>query len=180
MRGPKPLLIELTTQQKDYLTRLVRRQKTQQRLVRRARIILLANEGHRNDQIVRILQIDRNTVTSWRKRWHSVQEHFLYAEENGVERKEYESMMEDVLTDSERSGKPAKFTPEQQVQLIALALEPPSKYGYEITNWSPKELRKEAIKQGIFESISVRHVGRFLKRSRLKTPSQRILVKPKD
>ena len=37
----------------------------------------------------------------------------------------------------------------------------------EIPFWTPGTLQREAIQRGIVETISVRHVGRFLKRKRL-------------
>jgi putative transposase len=39
-----------------------------------------------------------------------------------------------------------------------------AKYGVPFSHWTPGLLQKEAIKAGIVTSISVRHVGRILKK----------------
>src|SRR5215204_6892655 len=69
MRGPKPPPVVLTPTQRVLLQRLARRQSGAQRLVRRARIILEAASGANNDQIAKLLGIDRGTVRTWRMRW---------------------------------------------------------------------------------------------------------------
>jgi hypothetical protein len=45
MRGPKPLAVELTDEQRDALNALVRRHSTPQQLARRAQILLAAGNG---------------------------------------------------------------------------------------------------------------------------------------
>jgi hypothetical protein len=47
---------------------------------------------------------------------------------------------------------------------VAIACEDPQASGYPISHWTAKEIAAEAVKRGIVESISVRQVGRFLKR----------------
>ena len=53
MAGPKPTAVDLTEQQRAELARLARRATGEQREVMRARIILAAADGERNDQIGR-------------------------------------------------------------------------------------------------------------------------------
>ena len=48
---------------------LARRGTTSQYLAVRARVILKATDGLRNDQIAEVLGISRHTVSKWRKRW---------------------------------------------------------------------------------------------------------------
>ena len=64
-----------------------------------------------------------------------------------------------------------KFTAYQVTQIIAMACEQPQGSGYPISQWSGEELAAAAIQRGIVETISARSVQRFLKRSRLETPS---------
>jgi putative transposase len=71
--------------------------------------------------------------------------------------------IEDVLGDLPRAGCGGKFTAEQIAQIIAVACEPPDKSGRPVSHWTPRELADEVVKRGIVPSISVRHVGRFLK-----------------
>ncbi|MEQ8756871.1 MAG: helix-turn-helix domain-containing protein [Coleofasciculus sp. G1-WW12-02] len=46
------------------------RHTSQQRLVRRAKIVLLANRGLNNEQIAQQLHTSRVTVQRWRQRWN--------------------------------------------------------------------------------------------------------------
>src|SRR5215207_6161743 len=78
-------------------------------------------------------------------------------------------LVEEVLVDEPRSGKPATFTPEQICRIVALACEDPRDCGRPVTHWSTTELADEVLKQGIVRSISARSVGRFLGRSRSQT-----------
>jgi putative transposase len=82
------------------------------------------------------------------------------------------------LQDEERVGAPAKFNMEQIVELFALACSPPEDYGRPISHWTYRELADEIMKQGIIESISVRHVGRLLEEAELKPHALSLLVNP--
>jgi transposase len=62
-----PLVI--FTADRERLSRLVRGRKTPQRLVLRARIVLLASEGFANHAIAKTLATNRNTVLLWRHRF---------------------------------------------------------------------------------------------------------------
>jgi putative transposase len=173
MRAPKPPPIVLTPTQRVVLRRLARRQTGAQRLVRRARIILEAASGANDDQIAKLLGIDRGTVRTWRMRWLEALPHLKAAERagdgggggGGGDERVVSGLVEEVLVDEPRSGKPATFTPEQICQIVALACEDPrEELGRPISHWSTTELADEAIKRGIVESISARSVGRFLGR----------------
>jgi len=59
---------------------------------------------------------------------------------------------------------------------MALACEPPEHSERPISHWTPRELAAEAIKRGIVETISERHVGRFLKAGRSQTTSEALLA----
>ncbi len=72
----------------------------------------------------------------------------------------------DLLVDAPRSGRPGYFTPEQIVQIIAIACEDPEEEEASdrpISHWTPREVADEAVKRRIVSRISVRTVGRFLK-----------------
>ncbi len=90
----------------------------------------------------------------------------LAAIEAEAEDKELGEYIITLLSDQPRSGTPGKFTAEQICQIVAMACEKPEEYDRPVTHWTPVELADEAIKQGIVESISARHAGRFLKGSR--------------
>jgi putative transposase len=74
-----------------------------------------------------------------------------------------ETAIEDVLSDNPRSGRPGTFVPDQVARILAVACEPPENSGRPVTHWTPRELAEEVVARGIVPSISVRHVGRFLK-----------------
>ena len=69
MRGPKPLAVVLTTEERQDLEALVRRHTAPQQLVLRARIVLAAADGLNNAQIARHLDVSLPTVRRWRERW---------------------------------------------------------------------------------------------------------------
>jgi putative transposase len=177
MPGPRPRPIVLTYPQRQTLEHLTRRRSSTQGLVRRARIVLAAAEGHNNEQIARRLGINRETARLWRRVWSDAQE-LLGAAEEETSEKALRECVEGVLADAPRSGAPATFTPEQVVQIVALACEDPREdSGRAVTHWTPRELADEAVKRGIVGSISARSVGRFLGRGGSQTPQDALLAK---
>ena len=185
MRGPKPPPVVLTPTQRVLLQRLARRQSGAQRLVRRARIILEAASGANNDQIAKLLGIDRGTVRTWRMRWLEALPRLKAAEkragggddddDDDDDERVVSGLVEEVLVDEPRSGKPATFTPEQICRIVALACENPRESGRPVTHWSTTELADEALKRGIVQSISPRSVGRFLGRGQSQAASGALL-----
>lgn len=136
------------------LRKLIRSGKTEQRLVMRAQIILLAQKGYDHSKISLELGIHQNTVRKWKQRW--------LASEGKAE------SIKERLQDAPRSGAPGTFTPEQLTHLFAIACEPPEDSGRPISQWTSRELADEMQKRGIVKSISERHVGRLLAEADLK------------
>jgi transposase len=136
------------------LRKLVRSGKTEQRLVMRAKIILLALKGYDNCQIERELEVSRNTVRKWRRRW-------IASDGKG-------ESVEKRLEDAPRSGTPSTFTAEELTHRFAIACEEPEDSGRPISQWTSRELADEMQKRGIVKSISERHVGRLLAEADLK------------
>src|SRR4051794_1907988 len=152
MRGPKPLAVELTDEQRDALDALVRRHSPPQQLARRARILLAAADGRRNSEIARSFEVTRDLVQHWRARWQMFQPIPLA-----------ELSIEDRLRDAPRPGKPSKITAEQVCAIVAMACEAPGQSGRPITHWTQREIADEVLKRGIVERISPRHAARILK-----------------
>ena len=175
MSGPKPKQIELTKRQRVELKGIVHKPSSRQADVTRSKIILLAADGYNNQQIANRLAGHRETVRKWRKRWAAMNAN-LTAAEAEMDDKELNTCILECLSDQARSGSPGKFSPEQICRIVAMACEPPEEYGRPVTHWTPKELADEAVKQGIVASISPRHAGRFLKRSRSETASVSLLA----
>jgi putative transposase len=153
MRGPKPVPIELSGEERQALEALVRRKSTGQQVALRARMILAAAEGLNNAQIGRQLGVEADTVRLWRGRWRAWQAVAL-AELSAAER----------LADAPRPGAPARITAEQICRLVALACEAPSASGRPISQWTGREIADEVVRRGIVEWISPRHAGRLLKK----------------
>lgn len=166
-RGPKPLQIELSEKQQEILKKIEQSRQNPPSLVTRAKIILQASTGERNQNIAENLQVHVDRVRRWRERWREKEEWLQVIEEEGNEAEIRQSIAE-VLADKARSGAPGTFTAEAICKIIAIACEPPEEYGRPVTNWTGKELADEAVKQGIVESISRRQVGRYLEESDLK------------
>jgi transposase len=81
--------------------------------------------------------------------------------------------IEAVLTDEPRPGAPAKFTPEQVAQILAVACEPPEMSGRPITHWTAQELTDEVVQRGIVASISPSQVSRYLREAALQPHKSR-------
>ena len=106
----------------------------------------------------------------------AAQEALAAAECEGGADKDLTMLVRQVLSDRRRSGAPSRFSPEQVTDIIALACESPSDSGLPVTHWTPAELSREAIKRGIVDSISPRHLDRFLKGGRSQATQDALLA----
>jgi putative transposase len=165
MPGPKPKEIELTRMQRETLNHHIRREKSSQRLVRRAKIILAAADHRNNQHNADLLGITPTTVRLWIERWNMASDILAKAEAEENE-KSLSVTICNVLADDIRPGRPAGFSPELLCQIIAVACEKPEDSGRPISHWSQRELADEVLKRNLVDKISPRSVGRFLKRSR--------------
>ncbi len=165
MPGPKALEIVLTAAEHRELQRLVRARTTGQQLAERARIVLLAAEGLSTAEVARRLHVHIDTAREWRARWRT-SAGSPPAERSVAER----------LADAPKSGRPARITPEQICQLVALACERPSNADRPVSQWSARELADESVRRGIVGRISPRHVGRLLKRGGPSAPPDPLLA----
>ena len=165
MRGLKPRPITLTERQYGLLQQLLRREKSTQQQIRRARVILAAAEPSSNRDIAKRLSLTLQTVRRWRRRWLQVNPAMRTAEQNGDD-KQLQQLLLDALSDERRSGRPAEFTPEQICQIVAMGCEQPEDSDRPISHWTAREMADEAIKRGIVAKISPRSAARFFRRGR--------------
>lgn len=128
-------VIGLTEEEVSTLREWTRRGKSEHRLVERARIVLLANEGRTNQQIATELHTRTARVSKWRQRF-------------GAQRLA-------GLGDAERSGKPAKYDADTEKQVLQLLDQAPPK-GY--AQWNGKLLSKA------LPDVSKHQVWRILRR----------------
>ncbi len=145
--------ITLTADERQGLEAVVRRHKSGQQVVTRARIVLVAGEGRSISATVQEVGLSRESVRLWRDRWTALQDIPL-ADLDVAER----------LADAPRPGAPARITAEQVCQVIALACEAPATLGRPISQWTNQELADEITKRGIVDTISPRHAARVVKR----------------
>lgn len=148
------------------LERLSRSRTEEARLVERATIILNGAAGLSHTEQGRQLGIDRQRSRRWTQRWIAVNDQVTAAVEAGASERELEKLVRKILDDMYRPGTPPKFSAEQVAQIIALACEKPEASGIPVNRLTPDELAREAVKRGIVESISPRHLDRILKRGR--------------
>jgi putative transposase len=165
MPGPQPKEIELTQRQREILNHLIRRERSSQQLVRRAKIILAAAEHRNNQHNADLLGMTPTTVRLWIERWNMASDILAKAEADENE-KSLSVAIYNVLADDPRPGRPAQFPPELFCQIIAIACEKPEDLGRPISHWSQRELADEVLKRNLIDKISPRSVGRFFKRSR--------------
>jgi len=92
MPRKSPYSIVLTEQERKKLESIAQKYTAPYFAVVRARIVLLAAQGLSNDQIADKFDLPRQIVSKWRKRF-------------------FEKRL-DGLTDQPRSGRPARFSPQ--------------------------------------------------------------------
>jgi putative transposase len=171
-----PKQLQVSPKQEAILQKIIRGHHNPQSLVTRAKIVLgSAQYGKRNKQIARELDINQQTVKTWRGRWQEGEAMLQTIEQEGEE-KELQQAIEQLLTDQPRSGKPPTFSAEQVCQIIAVACESPALSNRPINEWTPRELADEVIKREIVETISASQVRLFLKRGGVETTSKPLLA----
>ena len=151
MKRQRQQRITLTEDERKALQDIVKRHTAKQSVVKRAKIILLADNGKQHQEIARKLGIRNNTVSTWVARWRDLSD----------------KPPEDRLQDAPRPGAPDKFTPEQLCQITAIACENPEDHGCPITHWTHGELARVLVEEGIVEDISPNHIGELLKKTDL-------------
>ena len=130
-------LRQLSSEEYETIEKLAHSRTAAARLVERARIMLLANQGHRVPAIAHQLQLTAITVRTWLKRFNAA----------GLA----------ALTDKPRPGRPATYTPQQVAEVIATALTPPEHLGLPFASWTLDRL----------EAYLNEHKAIAIKRSRI-------------
>ena len=95
--------IELAPEERRTLEGWVRASSTEQRLVERARMVLLAAQGHSNEEIARQLGVVRQTAAKWRERFRS-------------------GRLE-ALDDARRPGRPPVYSHDDRLQIVKAVTE---------------------------------------------------------
>lgn len=127
--------IMLTDNEREELESWVHKGTMEQRIVRRARIVLESAAGKMNKDVARILGINVLTVSHWRRR--------------------FSRERLDGLQDAPRPGKKAKYSQEMEKRILA-KLDTPPPEGY--TTWTGSLLAKS------LGDVSEDYIWRVLKR----------------
>ena len=172
---PRKAKLIITERQQEILRDMTVSRSCPQGLALRAEMILLAFERQQNAAIAERVGYERHAVGMWRRRWKAGFEKLIHAECVGRPG-DLRRMIEQVLSDEQRPGRPCKFAADQVAMIITVACEPPEKSGRPVSQWTSPELADEVIKRGIVPSISARHVGRFLKDGGASTASKSLLA----
>jgi putative transposase len=155
MARPAPEF-NLTEDELFELQNLAKAFKTPQQTVVRINIILALHNQRPLTHYAKENNLSTRTVRLWRNKW-------LQTTDTGLSTLQR-------LGDEYRSGTPAKFTAEQWCQIMAIALEKPEDSQRSISHWTARELRDEAVKREVVESMSITTMLDFFKRQRVQTP----------
>jgi len=149
---PKAQVVNLSEAERHGLEKLIKRHQIGQQIALRARIVLAAAGGRKNQEIAQTYHVTLDTVRLWRNRWVTLQDITLD-----------DLSLEDRLADGPRPGAPTRITADQRCRIEALACEKPEESDRPITHWSAREIADELKKRKIVENISPRHAARLLK-----------------
>lgn len=128
--------------------------------VMRAKVILLAAEGLSNKQIGARLELPRQLVSKWRKRF-------------------FEQRVAG-LQERPRRGRPAVFPPEIVMEINALACQLSRDLGLPFSRLTRDEIARKAVVRGITASISGTTVWRWLSQGAIRPWCYRSRIWPRD
>ena len=166
--------IQLSEKQEKILTEMAKGSHTPMHFKLRSQLILYAAAGWTNNTIETSMNVSAKKVKRWRDRYSAMHNELQQIERDAPHK--LRKTIELLLSDEQRPGGPPKFTDEQVAVIIAIACKDPAEYGLPFSHWSPSSLQAEVIKIGIVDTISVRQVGRFLKKSGPQAASKPMLA----
>jgi transposase len=138
----KKYVVDLNEQEKERLEDLTTKGKSGARKIRRARILLLADEGYIDKEIARVLGAAVTTVERVRKRF-------------------VEEGLEAALSERPRPGAARKLNGHQEAYLVALACSDPPEAK---KRWSMRLLADRLVEVGVVDELSDETVRRTLKK----------------
>ena len=135
--------VTLTDEEREQLRTLTRKGKPAARTVRRAQILLLADEGQTDEGISAALHCGLSTVARTRQRC-------------------VEESLDAALVDRPRPGAAPKLTPKQQAFTVALACTKPPEGRL---RWTMQLLADRLIELDVIHDISDEAIRRLLKKT---------------
>jgi transposase len=138
----KKWTVQLTEEEKQTLQEMLRKGTHNSRVINRARILLLANEGRYDHEVAEIVGVTPTTVANIRKR---------YAQQG----------LEVALYDRPHTRRPPRLDGHQEAYLIALVQSPPPE-GRQ--RWTLRLLADRLVELGVVDGICPETVRRVLKK----------------
>jgi transposase len=134
--------VKLRKKERTSLVHLTKKGELNVRVYRRAKALMLADEGQKDGEIAGQVGITPQTVLNLRRRFEEERIGCVY--------------------DKPRSGRPVKFDGEARAKITAIACsEAPEGYG----RWSYRLLADRAVELGFVESIHLDTVAAVLKKT---------------
>lgn len=141
----KKNLIKLKPKDQRLLKQLIAKGNQKARTITRSRILLMANDGKADTQIIEALGIARNTIRTVRYR---------YAHQG----------LESAITEQPRPGAPHKFTGRDKAKITAIACSKPPEGR---SRWTLRLIADSMVELDIVDDISHHTVQRVLKKTNL-------------
>ncbi|MDN5310598.1 MAG: hypothetical protein PWP14_1992 [Methanolobus sp.] len=140
-------MVKITLGEKEVqnLKEFVKKGQKDAREITRARILLLANKGKTDTEIVELLDVGRNTVGRIKKRC-------------------LEGGLQSALEDKPRTGQPVKYSEKHAAEIIAQACTTPPDGR---KKWTLVLLTEEMKKKEGFETINKESIRLILKKAKL-------------
>lgn len=159
MRRRKPKTIKVSRADQQELKRLLSDGRTQQRVVRRAQV-LLAMKSQKTvvDELCQKVQMTRVGI------WYLC--------------RRYDKVGLNAIYDAARSGRPREISALERVAIEQLACSEPSGVGLEMTHWSTRSLAKIAMQQGLVSHIAHSTVSLILRNADLQPHRHRYWITP--
>jgi hypothetical protein len=159
MRRRRPNTIKISRTDQQELKRLLSDGRTQQRVVRRAQVLLaMRNQKTVVDELCQKVQMTRVGI------WYLC--------------RRYEKIGVSAIYDVARSGRPREISALERVAIEQLACSKPSGVGLEMTHWSTRSLAKVAMQQGLVSHIAHSTVSLILRNADLQPHRHRYWITP--
>ena len=142
----KRIEVKLTQDDHESLSTSVTRGQKSAREINRARILLLANDGRKDQDIEKVLGVSRVTIYNMRKKYQSKgDQHIL-----------------DVLHDEPRGGRPMKFDSKVEAQVTMIACSAPPQGA---ARWTLHLIAEKLVQLDMVDTISHESVRSILKKT---------------
>ena len=138
----KVYVVDLSEEEKTDLKSLTKKGKTSARKLKRAHVLLLANQGETDKQIAKALGVGTSTVERIRKRF-------------------VQGGLEDALNERPRPGGERKLDGKQEAYLLALASSDPPEGK---KRWTMQLLADRLVELEVVDSLGDETLRRTLKR----------------